>query len=177
MGSRTFKDISGFSLIELLVVISLVSISMLLAAPSFTESFERQRIDGIGDNLHFLMKLGKAEAAKKNTMVYVVFTIDATDNKQWCIGLSDSNIACDCNTADACAIDSIERVLDSTNYNQVALTSIIGNPISIRPDRGRSTGSTANFALNNKDIRLVRSSMGRDTVCSPSGTSLRYPQC
>lgn len=167
----------GFSLIELVIVVILLTISLTLAAPSFQDTIERQRLNGLGDNLHFLFKLAKSQAAKQNTMIYAVYQIDSQNSQQWCVGLSDSDPKCNCNLADSCLVENNQRIINSAAYHQVSLDSLTGNPVSIRPDRGRSTASTVNFSLHNKDIRLIRATMGRDRICSPTNTSLRYPVC
>jgi type IV fimbrial biogenesis protein FimT len=171
----------GTTLVELLVVVAIMGIVAALGFPSFSDARERQKLNGLADNLHFFMKLARAEAAKKNNDVFVV--LNETLGGAWCIGLSDTNGVCNCETANACAVDGIERVIRSTEYQSVRYAStFVNDVITIEPYRGRSADAgsltfTLHSGIKQKDIRIIRSVMGRDRVCSPSNTSMRYPQC
>lgn len=171
----------GFTLIELLVLVSLIGIVLAIGLPSFSDFQDRQKINGVGDNLHFLMKFARAEAAKQNTPMVVSFK--GVETSDWCVGVSTAT--CDCGTENACLVDGTERILDSDDYSNVTFDSSTFpdsaedgiKVVSISAARGRSVAGEVKFSLNGKDIRLIRSIVGRDRICSPSDTSLRYPAC
>jgi len=175
------KPNQGFTLVELLVVIALIGIALMIATPSFSDFFAKQKLRGLGGELLFFTKLAKAEAAKKSSKTYIVF--NKASNTSWCIGLSEDDDSCDCTTVDSCMVDGIERVISSTDYANVSFdtNTFAGGKFSISPYKGRSIGGTATFSITadgvTKDLSLKRSSMGRDKICSPSGNSLRYPVC
>jgi len=175
----------GVTLIELMVIIALISISLMIATPSFSGFFAKQKLRGLGGELLFFTKLAKAEAAKQSSETYIVF--NRTNATSWCIGLSEDTVDCDCSTANSCVVDDIERVVSSADYGGVSFDSnnfpTLGSykVITISPYKGRSAAGTATFSITadgvTKDLSLVRSVMGREIICSPSDNSMRYPVC
>ncbi len=171
----------GVTLIELMVIIALIAISLMIATPSFSGFFAKQKLRGLGGELLFFTKLAKAEAAKKSSETYIVFKKSSATS--WCLGLSEDKDDCDCTTANSCKVDEIERVISSADYKDVSFdsNSFDDGKITISPYKGRSLPGTATFSITadgvTKDLSLKRSKMGRDKICSPSGNSLRYPVC
>jgi len=171
----------GVTLIELMVIIALIAISLMIATPSFSGFFAKQKLRGLGGELLFFTKLAKAEASKKSSETYIVIKKSSTTS--WCLGLSEDKDDCDCTTANSCKVDEIERVISSSDYKDVSFDShnFPAGVITVKPYKGRATEGTATFSAVadgvTKDLSLVQSVMGRDKICSPSDNSLRYPAC
>ncbi|MDP2559640.1 Tfp pilus assembly protein FimT/FimU [Psychrobium sp. 1_MG-2023] len=166
----------GYSLVEMMVVVSIVVILLSIAIPSFQDDFRRQRITGLSDNLHFLMRLAKAQAAKQNTDIFVVFKVDSADSSQWCVGLSDSNINCNCNVQNSCTAENVERILESADFSGVRLLTD-KSALTVAAHLGRSQDLTIHISYGDKDAKLKHNAMGLDIICSPSGSLVRYPKC
>lgn len=61
----------GFTIIELMVVVSIMAILMALAAPSFSFLIERWRVLQAVDGLKTTLYYGRSEAIKRGTSIYV----------------------------------------------------------------------------------------------------------
>ena len=61
------KKTSGFTLIELMVVVALVAILAALAAPSFLTQIANQRVSSAAQDLQSLLQLARSEAIYKRT--------------------------------------------------------------------------------------------------------------
>lgn len=59
----------GFSLLELLVVVGIVSVAAALGAPSFAEFIKQDRIVAHANQLHSVFKFARSEAVKRETQV------------------------------------------------------------------------------------------------------------
>lgn len=72
----------GFTLLELLIVMAIIAIVATLAAPSFNDVLERQRVRTVADTLRGSIDLARSEAVKRNTAI-AVSRIDDNWNKGW----------------------------------------------------------------------------------------------
>jgi type IV fimbrial biogenesis protein FimT len=68
----------GFSLIEVLVAVSIVSILTLVAAPSFASFIKRDRLVTTANQLHNIYKFARSEAIKREQTVTL-----AVADTQW----------------------------------------------------------------------------------------------
>jgi type IV fimbrial biogenesis protein FimT len=57
----------GFTLVEMMVTISILSIMLAVAVPSFTEFIANQRVRATASDLHSALLLARSEAIKRNT--------------------------------------------------------------------------------------------------------------
>ena len=67
----TERHHAGFTLIEALVVVALMAILASLAAPSFTNQFQRYRVDTVRDELLASMNLAKSEAIRQGQTITI----------------------------------------------------------------------------------------------------------
>lgn len=64
----------GFTVIELLVVIAILGVLAALAAPSFTETIKRYRVNAIRDNMTSAIQLARSEAIRRRLPVVLLRT-------------------------------------------------------------------------------------------------------
>ncbi|MEQ1533454.1 MAG: prepilin-type N-terminal cleavage/methylation domain-containing protein [Sideroxydans sp.] len=91
----------GFSLVELLVGISIFSILIAMAAPSFTSWVQNAQLRTAAESISAGLQLARAEAVRRNTNVMFQLTdsMDAACNlslngPNWVVSLNDTTALC-----------------------------------------------------------------------------------
>ncbi|MEN6587566.1 MAG: GspH/FimT family pseudopilin [Sulfuricella sp.] len=80
----THRRITGFSLIELLVTVSVLGILVALAAPSFQSLIRANRIANLTNDLVSGLNLARSEAIKRGTRVTLCKVADPNTNTPTC---------------------------------------------------------------------------------------------
>lgn len=175
--SRAARIGNGFTLIELMVVVSILGIILAIAAPSFKLYFEKYRAKRAAETINALFVNARSEAIKRNQKVYAVFKV-SDDDATWCIGLSDSSNSCNCHTAGSCQIDSADRIVDGDDFHGVLLTNPANNIFfTFDPVRGTTTANNATVqSEGGKSVKVVLSGLGRIKLCSPD-SGMGHPAC
>lgn len=165
---------TGFTLLELMIVIAIIGILAAIAVPSFQGILERDRLKQVAEALKSDMQFARTEAIKRSNDIIVSRT---TGNAgAWCYGLSAVTTSCDCNLATATTTDDCEiKIIPGSMYsNKVNMNSASGNStFSFR--RGTIGNNGVTFSTDNYATRVVFSAVGRVRICSPSTVANPMP--
>jgi len=150
--------IKGFTLMELLVTISVVAIIVSLAVPSFIDTIERRHLEGAASSIHLGLQRAKSEAVKKNEPV----TFDITTGVNWCYGLVDDSdndgLANSCNCANAdCTIDGQVVTVAGSEFDNVVISSSNGTDVTFDKTVGLPNATptyTATLGSNTRTISV-----------------------
>ena len=116
----------GFTLIEALVVVTIIGILAALTVPAFTKMLERNRLKGAAEVVFNELQLARTESVKRNRDVELRFNT-ASPTTNWCFGTKEMDgTPCDCTVtnaaaANACQLDGVLKVARSTDYPGVTL--------------------------------------------------------
>lgn len=169
----------GMTLLEVMIVLAIIAIVAAVTVPSFNDFILTQRAKGSAEALTAALQNAKAESVKTNSQIHIVFkpstTNTAHSSTAWCYGMTvTGSSTCDCNASD-CATGS---VVDGDDYKNVTMTFNNTDKRTFEPIRGGANGTqgTVIFAAgNNKDLGVRVSTVGRITICRPTGTTIaRY---
>lgn len=181
---------AGFSLVEVVVVMSIIGILATLSVPSFSAMFARSKLRSASEQLRSDINLARGEAVKRNTIIRMNFTVTA-GGTPWCYGLR-AGAACDCTVTDASSADfcfldrtdggvALSSVTNSAQFAGVTLedTPFTTSTLSFSPVRPslRAASATLSATSIGASLRIVTSGMGRVRFCSPSATLSGYPAC
>lgn len=80
MRTATPRSSQGFTLIELMIVVTLIALMMMLAAPSISVWLQNLKVRNVGESIVSGMQLARMEAIRRNTRVTfsMVSTTDAS---------------------------------------------------------------------------------------------------
>jgi len=106
--------VSGFTLVELMITLTVAAIGVALAVPSYQEVIRKRQTESLSERFASFVNLAHTEAVKRfgEITVNVAWTTEA----EWCVGAVMGPDACDCTGVDAgslCAIDGVGFILSS----------------------------------------------------------------
>lgn len=176
----------GFSLVEIMIMFTLIGISMALAIPSYRDMVEKRQVTNGAEQLASFINTAQGVAFKTNQLVTVSWT--HVDEGEWCIGAVAGETPCDCTAsagdASFCEIDSQSFVLDNSHTGDLELMHNMSGSddaaYAFDPIRGifmdLNDSLTMELRSPNEDFRLnlVVNNTGRVILCS-DGSSHAVP--
>ena len=168
----------GFTLIELMVVIALVSVILTLVAPSFTGMLASRRLEGATNEFVTDLQYARSEAVARNANVGLVTGAAGT-----CYTIYQEAIpvagSCNCANTPACTGGPVE--IKTVSLLGAGVTATVSTTFLFEPVRGSLTGSDTQAVLSSSagvgQLRADVMAVGRVRTCSPSGTFKGYPPC
>ena len=174
----------GFTLIEMMIAVTVMIVLLLVAIPSFQTFRQRAAVRAAADQSLVLWNQARFEAAKRNTFVKFAGQISGG---AYCLGAATTSdpadtVACDCFTANACNVAQFPSSGEQREWRQVTLAadSTLPAPLGvvvIEPKRTFLTPSSAEGALtfngppgqNSYKLYLRVDRFGRAVLCEPIG--------
>lgn len=116
----------GFTLAEVLVVVSIIAIGLTLSIPSWSETRSKRAIVSASEELSAFLSAGRSLAIKHNKDVVVSLVYQ--DSSTWCVGLVDADSACDCTVGDAnlnnyCSVGGVPQLMRASDFSQIEMVS------------------------------------------------------
>lgn len=179
---KMFRHRRGFTLIEMIIVIALVSILLALAVPSFTGMLAKKRFQGVAEELGTDLQYARSEAVQRNAVVGIVFGTGC-----YAIYVVGTTGATNCTTlgTGAVALKTVQLSATSGSTVSLSFTPTVGGNVSIQfePLRGGAEDATGNdksglvnvsSSAGNWQLRAIVTRYGRMKTCSPNGSVTGY---
>ena len=171
---RRYKQ-PGFTLVELLIAITIIGILLAIGLPSFQQTIDKSRLVGAADNLLAEMRYAQTEATKRN----VPITVEFTESPNWSYKLC---------TSKPCTSTTIIKTTQGSDYRGTStLVSMTEKSFIFDPKRGTldldpdppltsaTTLVTITSALGAK-LGLEVDPLSRMRLCTSTGVG-GYPTC
>lgn len=180
----------GFTLVELIVAMTVFAILATLAVPAFTTYFEKARLRGAADAVAALIAEARLASVKQARAVSVRFS---GQGAHWCAGAREAALpsagmpmvgvdVCDClGDVDACVVDARRAVVSSETFGGVVLLSAVDafafeGGTGIRSgelrDAVRLASRSGRFALH-----VAVSPLGHASMCSSAAAIAGVASC
>jgi type IV fimbrial biogenesis protein FimT len=181
---KILQDAKAFTLVEVVVVFTIVAILAALGIPAMENFFKRSRLSAAVNATVNELKYARSEAIKTNNNVFVTFT----NGTSWCYALSNVT-GCDCNESsdtkpDYCIYNTVRIAKAAADYEGVTLTqSFTDNEIAFEKLDGSivtglsSSPQTLTLSISDYSAEIKVYSSGLVTVCSNSSVIGNYPKC
>lgn len=163
---RLKRKPTGFTLIEVVIVLAVLGIILAAAVPSYASYLARQRLRHVAEMLELDLRRARALSVDEGRDIHVNFSSGA----KWCWGAS-RNAPCDCATGlPRCELGSINH----REYKGTLLQS--GQAITFQAGMGRALDWTRIGISNdrNQQLYLDLNPLGRPSIC---GADARKGAC
>lgn len=172
-----YRSGQGFTLIELLVTIAVLTILILLAAPSFQGLRERRALQGVANGIISAVALAKEEAIKRDEVVRVQFS---NLGSAVCVGASTGAAACDCSTAGSCPVAAFPAEAGELRMVKTKAAPAFngsGAGFSIDPKTGMmvdptNTGELELETPSGYAVKVRVNAMARSRMCSSGSKAM-----
>ena len=196
------KRSSGFTIIELLIVIAIAAILATLAIPSYLDFFEKNRLRGAAEMVYEQLMFAKTQAIMRSKPFSVTFSANGTSS--WSFGIADNSTGCDPTGSD-CTISDYNNDGDTVDsddnlamvFTDVISTGVVMNDTNFTDDKtgfeplrgaalegSSGAGEVVLKSTSDKyEIQVSVSEAGSITLCSPLKGSpkvkkvIGYPDC
>ena len=174
---------SGFTLIELIVVITIIGLAITLATPSWDQVTQKRKLTSAGEQVADLLVVAQSESQKRNKADSLAF--NRTGNQSWCVGAVLSASGCDCRVTDSssaqfCTIDGTPHRLAATSFNSLNLLEAMDTQpgggdsyITFDPVRGilQPPGDKLQLTFDTTggyySLRMIIGPTGLIRICNP----------
>lgn len=155
---------AAFSLIELIVVLTIAAILSAAAVASYIGLIRDAQLRSASEQLHFMMMKARAEAIKRQTTLTLVFQTGAN----WCFGVTTSS-SCDCTITSIplCDIGRVDYQTANTSNLSLSTTFATGT-VSFDGVRGATSaaGSVTFTASSGETLTVDLNRLGFSRLCS-----------
>lgn len=196
--SSSKRHNAGITLIEIMITVTILSILLAIAVPSFSSIRQRAAVRGAADQLLSVWNLARFEAVKRNQMVKVGIKTGA--DGAFCVGAATTNdpadtTPCDCmSAAPASNACDVARYPDNqSDWRKVSLSGVtIGGttlvsaaqPVVIEPNRTSLTDPADKGTIslagppgpNFYKLNLSIDQLGHGVLCESTTAASKLPE-
>lgn len=173
---KTMTNLKGFTVIELMTVITIFAISVSIATPSYKFILDKFRFKGAVEGIVSSLQTARAEAIKINSNSYVVFNVGGNWDMR-----SSSSQPCALSAA-ACTVSDWKDIKSVANYEGTSVdsTTLSANTVTYDYIRGTSNVGTISLSMDKYSADIKISKLGYVKVCSKNQateSSMGYVPC
>lgn len=166
----------GFTLVELMVALSVFGITLGVAVPSFKYLTDRYRIKGAAEALYYSLHTARTQAIKSNSTITAAFQTGSN----WTARLSDSP-TCAINSGTCSGTEWTNQILGNEfKGTQITATTFTANNTAFDPKRGTANSGAVTLALNDYTVQVRLNVLGNPRYCAADSASVSatgYPAC
>lgn len=167
--------VRGFSILELLITLTVLAITMAFAAPAYERFSQHYQMQSLASELQVFLQQAKSEAVFRNQNLWVHLMMDSNPSTsgQWQLVLKDS---------DAVSAGQTLLVLDGQAFRRLRMAhNYATDKVKFDGVRGKVINGSFYFSpLNDRNrILTLHTSFGagRIIVCAQQEAMYGYPQC
>lgn len=163
---RTARSPSGFTLVELMVVLAIVAVSATLAAPSFAQMIASYRVRAAADGILGALNFARTEALRRNTPVGFQLT---SGGSGWTVSQLSSNT-----TLQSRSAGDVPGLSVTSSTTATSVTFLANGLIQSGSQLSQLTVASAVSDANTRRINVFGGGLIR--MCDPAVTTASDPR-
>jgi len=175
------RQSSGFTLVELIITISVMAILAGIAAPSFLASIDNRRLSGSAEAVKNAMHVARSQAFQRS--VETCLRINEQADSRWVVVEACASNAC-ANDTEGCLMQvrssEFPGVKTVTDFSEARFDPVRGTVQNFLNDTA-APGTVQLTSSRGSRLDVELNLMGRARICVPSGaqgaSSLGYGTC
>ena len=174
------RKVSGFTLLELLIVIAVVTVLATAAAPSFSSLIESNKVKRLATEIVWLLVQAKSEAVMRNEEIYVHSVSWPTSSSAASTLTSGCLVMTLTSTAPDCSSPNVLAKIDNTDFSRLSGYQNLGSSLKFDRLTGRpkDNGHYGFYSQSDKRVKVIVNNItGRLYACSLGGEHYNYEQC
>lgn len=171
-------------MVELMVVVAVVAILAMMAAPAYRDMIDRMRVRSAAEDVLSVLSNARAGAVKAGLDT----AVSATTGNSWCVGATSAATpsggneagvptACSCSTASTCTVAGQQVAVPVGKHVGISMRSGAGFTYDGKLGTVLTGGAVAAAATpivltspsGRYDVSVGVSPLGQATLCTPSG--------
>jgi type IV fimbrial biogenesis protein FimT len=180
LGFTTPRFIAGLTLVELMVVITLLALALTAAAPSLARGLQTRHLHGAAQEVIAALHMARTAAVARNQAVSAS-VLRTADGGSCHVVHTGERRDCHCDSQAQAVCNLGSQVLQATWLPASGPVSLEASAASIRFDPRAGTATPAGrvqiSTRNGREIHAVVSLTGRVRGCSPGGREGGWAAC
>lgn len=152
----------GFTLLELLLAVTLVGVLSSMALPSFGSAVSRQRLKSVSQALAVDMAEARHEAVRRGRPLKLV----VREGRDWCWAITDQPTS-DCRQT----VEGAFRQVRAVDHPGLSLAQASGATFATTDGVALQQGGALIETPVGDRVRVRLSPLGRTSLCSPNGAA------
>lgn len=165
---------SGFTLLEVAVVMAVTVVLAAAATPSFSALVARQRLQSTAHGLQADIALARQEAGRRGLPVHLMFQ----PGTQWCYALTEG-VGIDCRQAVVAPGSGVIKIVRAPDHPGITLLDASAMAMDGHSGTSLLAEGQARFASpqTGQQLKVRLGPMGRASICAPSAPVTGTPPC
>jgi type II secretion system protein H len=176
--TRNKRQQSGFTLLELMIALAVLSIVISVGIPSMRDAVEKGNTTAAAEEIYSQIQVARSESIARSQTVFM----NLSEGTEWALGFSSDQNCDPTDNVPACTLPNLDGANPITHrvtfgdHEGMDIAST-ANQITFMPQRGTASGATISITSqgdNGYAVNVIVGALGQVSLCSPDADPAAY---